>query len=271
MKKVLVVGASLMALGMSAHAAATLPELGTGVKAPPSPYTVAVSLTAHNELYEEFAGGDKLMQEEADMVGLGLKVTRAVSGAPGQFELDLHLAQGNSTYTGSYWGGSYGDLRQGGLDRLLFETHLGYRHAAPEWKGVGLRAGLGYRHLTDRLDQVGEGGYKRENNRVYLSLGADREFKTSALGGWSVTPAVKYKHVLWSQQFSDIYGGLYHSQNKGYGFDAELTFTHQSEGYAFSFTPYYRTWKMEDSKVVIDTYEPENKTREVGVALGLTF
>jgi len=271
LKKVFVVGASLLALGLSAHAAGELPVLGGTSKSAPSPYKVSVSLTAHNELYEEFADGTKLMQEEADMVGVGLKVTRALSAAPGQVELDLHLAKGNSTYTGSYWGGSYGDLRQGGLDRVLLETQLSYRHAAPAWNGVGARFGLGYRHLTDHLDQIGEGGYERENNRVYLSLGADRVFKLNALGGWTVTPAAKYKHVLWSQQFSDIYGGLYHSQNKGYGFDAEIAFTHQSEGYAFSFTPYYRTWKMEDSKVVIDTYEPENKTREVGVALGLTF
>lgn len=271
MKKMFVIGASLMALGLSAHASSSLPALGTGVTAAPSPYKVSVSLTSHNELYEEFADDGKLMQEDAAMVGLGLKVTRALSEAPGQFELDLHLAQGNSTYTGSYWGGNYGDVRKSGLDRLMFESHLSYRHAAPAWNGVGARVGLGYRHLTDRLDQLGEGGYERENNRVYLSLGADRAFKVNALGAWTVTPLIKYKHVLWSQQFSDLYGGLYHSQNKGYGVDAEIAFTHQSEGYAFSFTPYYRTWKMEDSKVVANTYEPENKTREVGVALGMTF
>lgn len=234
----------------------------------PSPYVVELGVSQHHELYEEFdQTGAKLMQEAGPMMGLRLSVSRKDS-SNGRWTLSAEVAQGNSTYTGSYWGGSYGDLRISGLSRTLLDIQGVYAHSAPEWQGVSVLAGVGYRRLTDNLQEAGPGGYKRVNDRYYVILGAE---KAIHFENWAVTPGAQYKHLLRSSQFSDLFGGLNARQKSGHGAEFYVTFEQKGDERAMVIKPFVRLWDIADSEVVQGTYEPQNTTREVGLAVSWRF
>lgn len=236
-----------------------------------SPYVFELGLTTHQETYEEFnPDGSKLMQEKGQMTGIKGSVTRAIEGTGGKVVVTGEYAVGDSKYTGSYWGGSYGDLVVGGIGRSLFEVTGVYKHTAPEWNGVTAGAGLGYRRLQDNLQDAGPGGYERINERFYLTLSLEKA--VALTDAWTVTPVVQYKHLLSSKQDSDLYGGISVDQKKGYGAELAVAFAHKGEKVNTIITPYYRMWKIKDSEVHgSGLYEPRNDTKEVGVALTFQF
>lgn len=271
MKKTLFALVALAATG-SAMAASTNP-FSRDIQEPvavKSPYTFELGLTTHREVYKEFAGGGKLMQEEAWMTGVKGGVTRDFADIGGKVVLTGEFALGRANYTGSYMGGNYGDLHMGGLNRSLIEVTGMYKQSAPLWNGLTAGAGLGYRRLVDNLQDGGPGGYKRTNDRLYLILGLEQAFQTK---NWTITPGVQYKHILKSKQTSDLLGGVTVDQNRGYGAEATIAFAHKGEKFNTVITPYYRLWNVKDSTVDARTnlYEPRNKTKEYGVALTVQF
>lgn len=234
-----------------------------------SPYTYELGVSTHRELYEEFTSAGKLMQEEAMMTSIRGSVSRKVGDTGGTVILSGAYSFGDADYTGSYWGGQYGDLQRGGLGRYSVETSLMYKYTSPMWNGVTVGSGLGYRRLVDNLQEGGPGGYKRSNDRYYLALSLEKEIVVS---DWTITPAVQYKHLLKSEQFSDIAGGVTVAQNSGYGAEVSMAFATKLGGYETIITPFYRTWDIQDSEVSRSgLYEPRNTTTESGVALTIKF
>jgi len=264
-----------LALGASSAALANPfiapPETADQVRGA-TPYSFELGATAYRETYKEFIGGSKVMKQEAEMMGVQAGVTRAFEHG-GKLKLSGSFATGESDYTGSYQGGKYGDVTANNLDRYAITTDLEYKLVAPSFYDVEFGAGVGYRRLVDRLDQAGEGGYRRQNDRAYLSLSMERTF---AAGNWTLTPKAKYKHVVWGQQKSDIYGGLKMKQDKGYGAELSLAISHKDAWNGLTVTPYVRTWDIKASKSVqlspsVAAYEPRNKTKEIGINISLTF
>lgn len=249
-------------------AAATLTaSFAASAAEPASPYNYELGLTSHHESYiERGLGGERLMKESANFTGIKGSVGRAL-GADGYVKATAAFAFGDADYIGSYQGGSYGDLHVGGLNRYLFDTSAVYLHSAKEWNGFALKGGLGYRRLQDNLQEAGPGGYKRINDRVYGIIGAQR---TIAAGEWDITPSVEYKHTLWSQQHSDVYGGLNMRQH-GNGAEVSIAFAQKGNKFPVTITPFFRTWHVADSETVQGAYEPRNKTNEVGVDLAWRF
>lgn len=237
-----------------------------------SPYVFQLGTTNYRETYVERVDGEKLMQEEASMFGVQGSVTRAFRNG-GQAKLSGSFATGDADYTGSYQGGNYGDVRIGNLDRYAATAELEYKYGSRDWNDIVFGTGVGFRRLVDRLDQAGPGGYKRENDRVYLSVSVERQF---AAGEWLFTPQFKYKHLVWGVQRSDIEGGLKMKQDKGYGTELALAISHKNAWHGLTVTPYLRTWDIKDSETVrlsatTGVYEPRNKTKEIGVTLSLAF
>lgn len=227
-------------------------------------------VTAHRESYREFDSKGKLMQEIAQMTGIKGSLTRTLGDTGGQVVLTGEYAAGRADYTGSYIGGQYGDLAITGLRRSLFEATGTYKQTSPMWRGVTAGVGLGYRQLVDNLQDAGPGGYKRTNDRVYLSLGVER---TIELNRWTVTPGVQYKHLLASRQTSDLQGGVTVNQHDGYGAEASVAVHYKGDGYKSVITPFVRIWDIQDSAIDGRTglYEPRNKTKEVGLSVAVQF
>lgn len=263
-------GFALISAVMTAHAAevVAVPAGPAAIKKDVSLNKFEVGLLTYRERYEEFdSAGAKLMQEEAPMSGIRLGVTRTLD-ENSSVGLALEYAQGKADYTGSYWGQPYGSLTRAGLDRNMVDLRAQYKTTAPMWNGVQAIVGLGYRQLTDHLEQAGPGGYKRENNRIYADIGVERTFALNET--WSLTPRAQYKHILKGEQYSDLFGGTTHEQ-KGSGSEFALDVTYRAGENTAVITPYIRNWKVDASNVVNNTYEPKNDTRELGIKVAFLF
>lgn len=235
-----------------------------------SPYYFDIGVTTHREVYEEFSNGLRGMRETAVMNSLHAGVQRAIGESGGRVELNGELGLGSGDYTGSYMDGNYGDLHFSGLHRQLASVEALYKFSAPAWKGFTVGAGAGYRHHVDNLQDAGTAGYKRINDRSYLLLGVEQRIQ---LENWTITPALQYKHIVSSKQKSDLAGGVSVEQPDGYGAELAVSFSRKSEGYSVEYTPFVRTWDMQDSKIDAGTrlYEPRNKTREIGLTVAFHF
>ncbi len=231
-----------------------------------SAVTVEVGVERYTETYQETVGGASFMQEKADMTGVQAAVTLPLTEVS-SIRADGRYAQGTSTYTGAYQGGTYGDLVASGIDRSTWEVGIGYQHVLPVLGGLQVTAGGGYRYLEDQLDDI-PGGYRRENRLMYAKLGLERRFE---FGGWSLTPRVQYKHLLYGEQTSEVDITVVNEQNKGSGYDVALALTKQLPSGALSITPFLRTWAIERSDTYQGYYEPENTTKELGVRLLFQF
>lgn len=262
------------ALAGSAFAAGTVNTSTSPLATPDikevSPYTYELGMGTHRELYEEFDNSNgKLMQEEAQMIAIRGSVSRKIGDTGGTVILSGEYAFGDSNYTGAYWGGKYGDLKIKGLGRSAIETQLTYRHTSPMWNGVSAGVGLGYRRLVDNLQEAGPGGYKRVNDRYYLALSLEKEI---AVDAWTITPSAQYKHILKSNQYSDLYGGINTAQKDGHGAEFAVAFATKGTDFTTVITPYYRLWDIKDSEIhPMGVYEPRNKTSEAGVAVSFKF
>lgn len=251
----------------STSASAQAPE----VRYSPTP-GLEFSVGKYEETYKEKdQNGGPLMQEVAKMTSVKLTHTVPINQAWSQ-RVGLEYAFGDSTYTGSYWGGQYGDLVEGDISRWRFESDLTMVFSHPDLKGLSLTGGLGYRVLRDNLQET-VGGYERQNKLFYATVGAEHRINLD--NGWAFTPSVQYKHLLKGTQESSIAKDL--SQKKGNGYDVNLRLEKtNSYGYGFAATAYLRTWDVKDSEMAPYSgggyiYEPANTTKEVGVRLSYMF
>lgn len=258
--------AASSAMAASTNPLAVTSDVPSEVK---SPYNYELGISTHREVYEEFVDSALVMREEAVMSTLKAGVSRAVGSHGGKVALKGEFGIGNADYTGSYMSGQYGDLRVSDLHRSLFDLNVAYVQAAPLWNGLAAGVGLGYRRLVDNLQDGGPGGYKRVNERTYLTLSLDQAI---SFANWSVTPGVQYKYILSSKQKSDLPGGVKVNQPDGHGAEASVAIARKAAGYSLVITPFIRTWDVRDSEVhPTGLYEPRNKTKEVGVAVTYQF
>ncbi len=229
-------------------------------------YTYELGVTTHTELYEEFGtSNQKIMQEKGALIGVKGSVTRHL-GRDSKLVVAGELAVGDSDYTGSFIGGNYGELRFNGQSRLLLDVSVAYRRSVPQWSDVAFSVGLGYRRLTDNLQEAGPAGYQRVNDRIYLALGVEKPFHSAS---WTISPGLNYRSALWGNQYSAIAGGLDKKQRGASGFELYVNLAHKPS--RITVTPFLRTWNADDSRVTGGFYEPRNDTREVGVALTYRF
>lgn len=228
----------------------------------------SVGLERYTELYEEFIPSEgKVMQEDADMRGIvaGFGLTFASGN---QLAISARYAKGDSDYTGSYMGGSYGDIFLSNITRTSYEVGAAFKSTFAALGDTTLSAGLGLRNLEDELDQY-VGGYRRENRLIYATIGAERKFDLGS--GWALTPKAQFKYLIVGEQRSEVEETITTTQTSGNGFDLALDVTHKFESVALTVTPYVRTWDIKKSQVFMSYYEPANQTKEAGFAVSARF
>lgn len=224
----------------------------------------------YEETYMEWINDRRFMKERASMKGVtgDLRVEIDTQNA---VRVTGRYAWGNGDYTGAFAGQSYGSLTLPGLSRRAYEIRSTY-----EWttnalhSPVTLSVGAGYRNLVDRLDQVQMGGYRRESKYFYGTLGVGSEIKVGD-GSWTFSPKGSYQHLLRGFQYSD---NIVNRQNRGFGLEISAALSHPVGKGSISVTPFYRYWKIADSKLNSSAngwMEPENKTDEFGINLSYRF
>lgn len=227
----------------------------------------------YRESYKEYINNKLFMREDASMFGL---YTKAHIPFHTRHTVDLlaRLAFGNSRYTGAAQNEEYGSIISSNQDRYVWEARGIYAFSLPFATNWSPLIGIGYRKLVDRLDQIGDGGYKRVSQYLYASTGLKGNI---SLDLWQLEPHFFYHYLLYGKQQSKQGGDtLEHKQHRGHGIEFAGEFIrpiwHKE---SISVTPYYRYWHIAASDISyqfdMKTIEPKNKTHEIGLRFGYSF
>ena len=198
--------------------------------------------------------------------------------------LDGRIAFGQVDYT------SEGTGELDNINDFAFETRMvtGYDFTVSEKSFFTPYLGLGYRYLKDdtsgKTTTLGAAGYERQSNYFYLPIGADLYGHFS--GQWDADLNAEFDVFLIGRQKShlgDAISGLNtisNDQNNGYGARGSIRFTRDNGSTDLFIEPFIRYWHIDDSEISGVTFnnvlvgyglEPENKTLEAGVKIGLKF
>lgn len=180
-------------------------------------------------------------------------------------------------------------------DDLMFEVRglVSKDHEVGE-ATVAAFTGLAYRYLNDDDDGSGHVlngttffGYEREANYYYVPLGA--VIKVEMNEQWSVRIKGEYDLFFYGKQvskFSDANGktpnpstDAENDQHTGFGLRGSFQVKRKADLINFYVEPFFRYWNIEDSDIseasfnglIITGLEPNNKTIETGVKLGMEF
>lgn len=222
----------------------------------------------YEETYREWDEGKRFMKERASMKAVTGDLRLPID-AQSAVRVAGRYAWGTSDYTGGYQGQPYGSLTDSGQSRRTYEVRTTY-----EWTTNTLRyplttsLGVGYRNLVDRLDQSGDGGYRRESEYWYGTVGVGTNIKVGD-GAWTFSPKVSYQHLLDGTQHS---GDDINKQKNGYGLEVSTALSRAAGTGNIVIKPFYRYWKIADSKSSPDgSKEPQNQTHEFGVNVSYQF
>jgi len=183
--------------------------------------------------------------------------------------LDVSFLGGDITYDGGTDTTSVKDDVGNSISQV--RPLLGYKFEVEDFF-VTPFSGLGFWYLVNRLDDLGSGGYKRQQFYLYWPWGATATYRLPEDDKWELSLRMEWDILLY---------GYNHS-----GSPVAKTFT-QCSGWAFEFAPgircdindklallgeiYFRYWKVGDSDTVGGYKEPENSTRMLGIRAGVAF
>lgn len=227
--------------------------------------------------YEEVVNGAFFMANEGNKVGIQGAFSQELGDA-WFWGADARQAHGNVDYTSASSGskGSNPDVITevritGGRDHLV-----GTQVLAPYF-------GLGYRQLYNDLrgySTIGAAGYRRLSEYIYVPLGVTHRLRLSPQSRLSTS--AEYDLLLEGRQqsfLSDVNATSndpVNMQRQGYGL--KLLLNYETPHWAVGGFLHY--WRIADSDLALRTLsgvptglvmEPENTTREIGVAFKLRF
>lgn len=238
-------------------------------------HIVEIGAERYRETYREFVGGGTFIEEQADMTGLSgtLGIAFAQRHA---VKLLGRYAQGDSDYIGASQNQPFGTLVRNGQDRDVAELRAVYAYSIPfSGNTVTPSLGIGYRALTDHLEQSGAGGYKRHSEYDFVALGLAAKWRFGQR--WRIDPAIGYNILIRGTQHSYTAVDIVNRQHSGHGVELALPLVRVlKSGGELHIAPFYRYWHIGDSErfqtgPATFAYEPENTTREYGINLRYAF
>lgn len=255
------------------------------------PVQVTIGEELYTEQYREYKNDNKslIMQERAPMMSLFGHV-RIPFADHHHISVLGRIAYGSTHYKGQKEQvdgpvsehDNFGELTYSGVDRYLLQLDTKYEYTFP-FANLTPSIGLGYRQLTDRSDQIEEGGYRRVSRYYYASTGVSALFPITDT--WQFSPQFTYQYLIKGKQYSHLEGymnGLtaINHQQHGHGVEIALGLTHafaHSQS-TISVTPFYRYWHIglserfyTNAEKTEGTIEPENKTQELGLRINYMF
>ena len=237
--------------------------------------TVEIGLQSYWYKYEEEVDGDFFMSTTGQKYGLSLTGIKNV-GNDVYVVADIRCATGDVEYKSASGIGDVSDH--------MYEARLlvGAEKLTHEilWSSF---IGVGYRYLFNDLRDLGSGGYRRESQYIYIPIGITHRFRVHHNSRISTT--LEYDYLVQGKQksyisdvgpaYAAVFGDPVNDQNHGHGirFSTSYEEEHWSAGVFFNY------WKIEDSDMnvyivlpdIIGIYEPENKTKEIGLQIKYRF
>lgn len=135
---------------------------------------------------------------------------------------------------------------------------------------MNLFVGMGYRRLTDDLDDIGDlKGYERVQHYIYIPLGI--QFTLPAPEKWTVTGILEYD--LFVKGYNESRQSSL-EQNAGYGYRASVLCERAMASETISqiqIEPFMQYWDIEQSTLDRGFYEPENNSTMLGIRVALGF
>lgn len=147
--------------------------------------------------------------------------------------------------------------------------------------------GFGYRFLKDHLESIGEGGYLRESNYLFLPVELAAGYQMNEY--LKITLKTQFDYLLSGEQYSGAVVGdassksVRNKQEQGYGLRASLKLSAKAGFAQFFIEPFWRYWHIQNSEEEIryiniggtwyvqTTCEPFNTTQEYGLKIGIVF
>lgn len=235
---------------------------------------VEIGTEQFHETYRETVRGKRFVKIEVPTIALFSNLHIPLSQAQ-SLNVYGRYAYGFPTYTGAKRGGIYGSVVHSGFEHYSYNVEAEYAYRLP-FLGLTPSVGAGYRRLTDRMEQVSKGGYKRISQYTYLIAALTGSLPLSET--WVVNPKIAYHHLVIGKQYS-IHPHLKKTfkQPKGYGLEVATQFKHQlpARKGGWVITPFYRVWHIDKSEYFRyakrRANEPQNVTHEVGVKASYEF
>lgn len=245
----------------------------------PRRHTFGISYDVYSAKYKE----PSVMEQKGPF--FGYSGSYAYRPRPGDFlyfkglnfyELQGQWADGDMDY--SYAAGSLDDKHN-----VTYEARAlaGADYAPDEKARLTPYSGLGYRYLRDesegRRATSGAWGYDRHQEYYYLPLGVNVDFHTRPiLFGFNL----EFDYMFWGHNISETgylpgYTDLKFTQRRGFGLRASVKLAKNFKLVNVFAQPFWRRWDIRSSSISDDrgtpSHEPENKTDEIGLKLGLEF
>jgi len=221
--------------------------------------------------YKEYENGSFLDGESTDfgdMLGVGIKYSDIYKF---KYFLKAEYAYGKTTYDGSTWAGDPLSLRRKNVYLLNFEGGI-----FPYNKYFYLS--IGYRYWNRGKSDY-SGDYNEKYYWKYLGIGYNYAIEFNKI---SIEPELEYQYTFNPKLDLDLGSGGTVNLGKTYGYKAGLKFNYEySEKISYSMFYRYQYWHISKSdsinitlnNLVIPIYEPESKTRNqyVGIGVNLKF
>ena len=215
--------------------------------------------------YNETANGQFFMEDKGVLYGLNLAVEAQLS-QPWRFRGEFRYAHSGSVKYQSNGTGSmdncdydvteYRLLAAYGLDER-FDVYSGFTCR------VLINDDSGKRSSSNAL------AYLRESVYLYLPIGVT--YREPLSQDWALKASLEYDLFIIGEQFSGRPLNITNTQSSGWGARSSVEAKKYGTSFDFVVGAFVRYWDIDDSDIVRGGMEPENKTVEAGVTIGIAL
>lgn len=220
---------------------------------------LSISVNTMSMDYTEYhEDGDKIDSEATDSlpgftIGYKTHTNDGLYGDGGFVDTELSHFSGDTTYIGSYQGGTYGELK-GTTHNSITDAAIGYSENMTVGPGLWfVRIGMGYR-LWERELLDGH------NEKYYWPYGS---LSTGLSGNLSpddnIGLSAEYHRAFSPEMKSNILGTFDLGRTDGYSISIPWVHT-ITPSWALKFAYTYQTWEIEKSNTVSGFYEPHSES-----------